>query len=399
MTESEPRSPKSLSRRSFIAGASMTAGGALLAGCTTRSEPSASASSSAAPGVAPVEGDRLVLLGTAGGPVWWSGTERRGISSALVVNGQVYVVDCGEGVGERLKAAHLVPASLETPGDLWGLQRLRALFLTHLHSDHTVDYFNLFLYGWYNGLVGVTKPVQVYGPGRRGALEPVFAPSGQAVAPPPLMNPENPTPGTVDMTEYLYQAYALDENDRMRDNGKPDLHTLMQVHDITLPNIQGYDPNVNPSPKMEPFPVYEDENVRVTATLVNHFPIVPAFAFRFETPTRSVVFSGDTNRNDNLIRLAQGADILVHEVIDPAWIDTLIPQPKTPAESGLKNHLIMAHTPVDEVGGVAQAAGVKKLVLSHIVPGNAPDEHLRRAQNGFDGELVIGTDLMQMALQ
>lgn len=388
-----------LSRRGFLARASAAAGVAatasLTAACSSSNKTPAASSSAAA---APVQGDRLVLLGTAGGPVWWPGTDRRGISSALVVNGAVYLVDCGEGAGHRLKDALLVPQGQQTPGGLWGMQTLRAIFLTHLHSDHLADYFNLFLYGWYNGLIPRSAPVKVLGPGRRGALEPVYQAAGSSRSVPPLMNPDNSTPGTVDMTNYMYQAFALDENDRMRDNSKPDLRTLMSVGDIVLPQINGFDPNTNPSPPMEPFKVFEDDNVRVTATLVNHFPIVPAFAYRFDTANGAVVFSGDTNRNDNLIRLAKDAEFLVHEVIDPAWPDTLFPHAATPADESLKHHLLTAHTPVDDVGAVAQAAGAHNLVLSHIVPGNAPDSHLQRAQNGYSGQLVIGRDLMQLAL-
>lgn len=179
-------------------------------------------------------GTRLVLLGTAGGPVWWPNCDREGISSALVAGDAVYVVDCGDGVGKRYKQAELGP--INTVSGMTGMENLRGIFLTHLHSDHTIDYFNLFLYGWYDGLAGVKQPVQIYGPGRRGQMEPIFNIPGQPTsAPPPVVNPENPTPGTVDMTNYLYQAYALDINDRLRDAHRPDLRTLMQVHDIAIP--------------------------------------------------------------------------------------------------------------------------------------------------------------------
>lgn len=333
-----------------------------------------------------------MLLGTGGGPVWWRGTDRRGIASAVVVNDEVYLVDCGEGVGERLKQAYLVPPEKQHAEQAGGMEQLRGVFLTHLHSDHTIDYFNLFLYGWSNGLRKVAEPVDIYGPGRRGSMEPVFTQPGKKAVEPPVINPENPTPGTVDMTNYLYQAHALDANDRMRDSGKPDLRTLMHVHDIELPLPQNFDPNATPSPPMEPLLVHEDENVRVTATLVDHRPVFPAFGFRFDTPNGSVVFSGDTRRSDNLIRLARDCDLLVHEVITRDYIN----HPSvTPAS---RNHLLQSHTLIDEVGGVAEEAGAKKLVLSHIVPGNSPDEQLRAAQKGYSGELVIGQDLMEIPL-
>jgi ribonuclease BN (tRNA processing enzyme) len=338
------------------------------------------------------------LLGTAGGPVWWPNCDREGISSALVVGDAVYVVDCGDGVGKRYKQAELGP--INTVSGMTGMENLRGIFLTHLHSDHTIDYFNLFLYGWYDGLSGVKQPVQIYGPGRRGQMEPIFNIPGQkASAPPPIVNPENPTPGTVDMTNYLYQAYALDINDRLRDAHRPDLRTLMQVHDIAIPPVAGFkSPNETPVPNMEPFLVHEDERVRVTATLVNHFPIWPAFAFRFDTDDGSVVFSGDTSPCDNLIRLARNTDVLVHEVIDTSWVDALFPPPVGEKEAAFKQHLLSSHTSIDDVGKVAEAAGAKTLVLSHIAPGHAPRANLMRAQRNFSGQLIIGEDLMQIGV-
>jgi len=341
---------------------------------------------------------RLVLLGTAGGPVWWPNCDREGISSALVVGDAVYVIDCGDGVGKRYKQAQLGP--IDTVSGMTGMENLRGVFLTHLHSDHTIDYFNLFLYGWYDGLTGVRQPVQVYGPGRRGQLEPVFVPPGQPPgAEPPLIHPENPTPGTIDMTASLYQAYALDINDRMRDARRPDLRGLVQVHDIALPAIPGFrSPNETPTPDMEPFLVHEDDRVKVTATLVQHFPIWPAYAFRFDTGQGSVVFSGDTGPSENLIRLARDTDVLVHEVIDKTWVDALFPPPVAAREEALKAHLLSSHTTIEQVGEVAERANAKTLVLSHIAPGHAPREHLARAQRNFSGQLIVGEDLMQIGV-
>jgi ribonuclease BN (tRNA processing enzyme) len=104
------------------------------------------------------------------------------MSSALVVGDAVYMVDCGDGAGKRLQEA-LDPPNIST------LKNLRALFLTHLHSDHTVDYPNLLLYGPYSGLESRTgSPLQVYGPGPRGEMEPVFALPGSARATPGVVN-------------------------------------------------------------------------------------------------------------------------------------------------------------------------------------------------------------------
>jgi ribonuclease BN (tRNA processing enzyme) len=335
---------------------------------------------------------RLMLLGTAGGPTWWPNTNRRSVSSALVVGDALYMVDCGDGAGKRLQQA------LELPR--LPMKTVRALFLTHLHSDHVVDYPNLLLYGLFGGLDSrSTSPLQVFGPGRRGEMEPIFALPGRPGAEPVVMNPSNPTPGTEDMTGYLYQAFATDLNDRMRDNGKPDIRSLIRAHDIELPDIPGFrSPNQTPQPAMEPFRIHEDDRVRVSATLVDHAPVWPAFAFRFDTDDGAVVFSGDTAPSQNLIKMAKGADILVHEVIVSGWLDRLLPLPRSTAEEGLRHHLLSAHTSVDQVGKVAESAGVSTLVLSHIVPGNARAEELMPAQRDFSGQLVIGEDLLQLGV-
>ncbi len=317
---------------------------------------------------------RLLLLGTAGGPTWAPNSDQCGISSAVAVGDAYYLVDCGEGVGKRLQQA-ISPASSRTVMTA----SLRALFLTHLHSDHTIDYANLLLFGLFTGLDRPSSPLKVFGPGRRGQMAPIFSLPGSPTPTVPIINPDNPTPGTKDMTGYLYQAFATDLNDRMRDNGKRSLEQLVEVHDIDIPPIAGFkSPNETPSPSMEPFKLFEDDRVRVSATLVDHAPVWPAF--------------------ENLIRLAKGADILVHEVIVTSVVNRLFPPPRSVADEGLMQHLLNAHTRVEEVGGIAEAAGVKKLVLSHIVPGNATREQLLPAGKGFSGELVIGRDLMQIGV-
>jgi ribonuclease BN (tRNA processing enzyme) len=308
-----------------------------------------------------------------------------------VVNDAVYLIDCGEGVGRQYRRA-----GLGGPRDDHALERLRGIFITHLHSDHTVDYPNLFLFGLHTGLSTVAQPVQVYGPGNRGMLPPVF---GAPATEPPVINPPNPEPGIVEMTDNLMQAYATDLNDRVRDYLLPDPRTLLEVHDIVLPSGAADDPNGNPSPPLAPFAVYQDENVRVSATLVYHAPIFPSFAFRFDTPDGAVVFSGDTGPSDNLIRLARGADVLVHEVCDAAWIERLIgPAPRPPAAEGLFQHLVKAHTTIEDVGRVADAARVRTLVLTHLIPPFNPPERWLEAQVSFGGELIVGEELQPLAV-
>ena len=295
-------------------------------------------------------------------------------------------------------AATALNADNPTAGPLSLLEPLRALLFTHLHSDHVVDYPNLMLQGWTAGL-GRRQPLRVWGPGPRGELPPVFAVPGRPWVEPPVVQPDAPTPGTAQMTQSLFAAFATDINDRIRDYLWPDLRGLMQVQDIALPTIPGFiSPNQTPTPDMEPFAVWADDRVRVTATLVEHAPVFPAFAFRIDSEQGSVVFSGDTGPCRNLVRLARDADLLVHEVIDPAWVDRLFPPPPTPTEEALKHHLLAAHTSIEDAGRVAEQAGAKTLVLNHIIPPNVGMNRLRLASKHYSGRLVVGEDLARIGV-
>ncbi len=393
-----------LSRRAFVGRAGVVAGAVagatLLNGAPASARGKATAAGGGGPaGVStgkPLGGYRtkIVLLGTAGGPVWWPGTDRKGISSAVAVGDNVYLVDCGDGFGHRYRQTDLAVSGVPASQGLT-LNRLQGVFLTHLHSDHTIDYPNLPVLGLYAGLQQPRDPVQAFGPGNRGRLPDVLPPGRPA---PPIMNPANPTPGTVEMTDYLFQAYATDINDRMRDSGAPDPRTRFQANDVALP-AGANDPTSHPPVRVSPFGVFEDDHVRVTATLVDHGQVFPSFAYRFDTDDGSVVFSGDTAPSDNLVELAHGADVLCHEVIDRSFVEAAFGSPPyAPDLQALVDHLLGAHTTIEDVGGVAERAGVRTLVLHHFVPGNNPPEAWLPAQQGYSGQLVVGDDLMQVGV-
>ena len=335
-------------------------------------------------------GAKVVILGTAGGRTSYLGTNSAGISTALVVDGDVYLVDFGSG---WLRRYHQAGLGGGPPSK--GLATLRAAFITHLHADHIVDYPSLFLFGSSDGLSDVIRPVQILGPGTRGALVPL---KGQREQDVPLISPDNPNPGTVAMTNAIYQAFATDINDNIRDSQKPDPRTKVQVRDIVIPQGIVKDVNKDPAPQMRPFEIYKDEKVRVSATLVNHEPVFPAFAFRFDTSYGSVVFSGDTSPSQNLIEMAKGADMLVHEVIDTAWVEKVLPFPRSAASQAKADHLVHAHTAVEDVGRVAQTAGVKQLVLQHLAPADSTEARWKRAQEGFTGQVIVGRDLLSIPL-
>jgi ribonuclease BN (tRNA processing enzyme) len=144
--------------------------------------------------------------------------------------------------------------------------------------------------------------------------------------------------------------------------------------------------------------VMETENIKVTAALVNHPPVEPAFAYRFDTPDRSIVFSGDTTPCESLIRLAQGADLLVHEVIHKPSLARLMA--RVPHADRLVEHIVASHTTHIDVGKVAREAGVKTLVLTHFAPADDPtltDEMWTEgARPHFDGRIIVGKDLMEV---
>lgn len=276
---------------------------------------------------------QLILLGTAAGPA--AKRTRSAPAQVIVVNGASYVIDCGNGVARQMALAGVAPASL------------RGVFITHHHSDHNADYGNLFLLAW---AANLERRVPTYGP-------------------PPL----------VKMTEQFLEMNRFDIDTRVGDEGLPLLDDLIDPSEITRECV-----------------VHEDENVRVTATLVHHPPIATALAYRFDTADRSIVISGDTAPSQNLVRLAQGADVLVHEVMYLPALDKMVAgfNGKT-----LRRHLLDSHTDVDQVGRLAQEAGVRTLVLSHFVPTDVdiPDETWRKhASQGFDGQVVVGHDLMAL---
>lgn len=285
---------------------------------------------------------KVVLLGTTGGPPLQVG--RAAPSNAIVVGGALYVVDCGNGV-----ARQIVQAGLR-------LNALKSIFITHHHSDHNLDYGNLFYFAWYMGL---RDQVNSYGP-------------------PPL----------AEMTKKFFELNAFDIDIRIRDEGKRDPRAMLVPHEIGSAGV-----------------VMQDDNVKVTCVLADHPPLPVALSYRFDTADRSVVFSGDTRKTDALINLAKGADVFVCEaqylpgirqVLDGAVKAGAFD--KKAADDLFKSISGNALT-VEQAGEVAQAAGVKILVLSHFVPGNGaiPDQvFVDEARKAFSGEVIAGRDLLEI---
>jgi len=316
----------------------------------------------------------LVLLGTAGAPMPVAG--RGGISSAIVVDGRIFVVDCGRGTPSAFADAGL------------DFRRLEAVFLTHLHADHAGDLAGLLLYPWGGRVAddGPLPPVRVYGPPRPAAL-----PEGDAIFHrETTINPERPAPGTTDLVENILAGYAYHLNVMPLDARMPDAGALVRGFDVRI--------QVGAKGKGQvPVVVFQDRAVQVTAVAVTHGHAIPALAYRFDTPDGSVVFSGDTTVNDDLIVLARDADILVHQVADLGYL-------KRHGFSGAAlDRLAELHTDVTEVGGVAGRAGVGELILSHYLPAEpgaiSEAEWARRAGRGFSGTTTAGRDGLRRAVR
>jgi ribonuclease BN (tRNA processing enzyme) len=278
---------------------------------------------------------RLILLGTGGGP-----RPRKSNSApaqVILFNDTAYVVDCGDGVARQLVFAG-VP-----------LRSLRHIFLTHHHSDHNADYGNLVLLAW---AAGLQTRVDAWGP-------------------PPLEK----------MTRQFFDMNAYDIATRIADEGRVPLVPLVHVHELERGG-----------------PVMQDDGVKVTAALVRHPPVAPAFGYRFDTRDRSIVISGDTAPSDNLITLAQGADVLVHEALYVPGLDRLVAG--VPNATRLKQSIMSHHTTAEDAGRVAQAAGVKTLVLSHLVPAEDPavtdQMWIDAAHVHFRGPVIVGKDLLEI---
>jgi ribonuclease BN (tRNA processing enzyme) len=290
---------------------------------------------SAAPKAGESNRTRLILLGTGGGPL-----PRKSVaasSQVIVCNGIAYVVDCGDGVARQMVSAGV------------SVTTLRHIFITHHHSDHNADYGNLMLLAWASGL---RTRLDTWGP-------------------PPLQR----------ITDLFLEMSASDIKTRVADEGHPPLAPLIHAHEIGRGGA-----------------VMDDGNLKVTAAVVSHPPVELALAYRFDSSDRSIVISGDTTPSDNLIRLAKGADILVHEAIYLPGVDRLVA--RAPGAARIRQHILASHTTAEDAGRIAQAAGVKQLVLSHLAPADDPaitDQNwIDAASVHFRGSITVGKDLMEL---
>ena len=292
---------------------------------------------------------KVVLLGT-GTPV--PDPERSGPATAIVVDGSAYLVDFGPGVVRRAKAAVLERGI--TPLEP---ANLKVAFVTHLHSDHTAGYSDLILTGWTAG--------------RRTSLE-VYGPTGLQ-----------------SMTEHILQAYHIDIETRTTPGGDQQA------------NPEGWKVNAH---EIKPGVIYKDAKITVTAFPTRH--AMESYGFRFDTPDRSIVISGDTSPTEETIKACNGCDILIHEVRTLELFSNLLEERRS---FGSKNH-----TTSEQLAALATKAKPGLLIAYHawiawgpsVVPSgeqpvglttggfhSSPDVLQKEIASRYSGHFVIGRDL------
>lgn len=287
----------------------------------------------------------LITLGTAAGPAIRSA--EGGIASAVVVDGKFYMVDFGLGC---VRAAHA--AGLKGKDFVAG-------FVTHLHSDHVIELPGFLHWNWGKPVDGYEHPIAFYGPGKDSTH-----PDGASL------------PGTAEMVEHMLDAFAYDVRIRTVDEARPDMFNLVAYRDIQTPEFGSTEATL-------PFEVYRDDRVIVTAVLVDHPPIFPALAFRFDTEYGSITFSGDTYECQALAVLAAGTDVLVHEAVNLEFYENAGNSPEFVA------HQAKSHTSPEGAGRIASAAGAKQLVLSHLAGLASQDEWRNRAATEYSGPIHV----------
>jgi len=272
---------------------------------------------------------KVTLLGTGNPrPVM----SRFGPSILVEAGKEKLLFDCGRGATQRLY-------QLNIP-----FEEVTGLFLTHLHSDHTVGIPDLWLTGW---VMGRDTPLSMWGP-----------------------------TGTKAMMEHLQEAYAFDVRIRRDvDTKLPGTGAMVVAKDI------------------EEGVVYERSGVKVTAFLVDHGEIKPAFGYRVDYGGHSVTMSGDTRPSENLIKFAQGTDVLIHEVIDPEAFGELASTDSREQRKAIIEH----HTTPEQAGIVFSRVKPKLAVYSHIVPPDVP-EVIPHTRKTYAGPLEVGEDLMSIEI-
>ncbi len=273
---------------------------------------------------------QVVMLGT-GSPN--PTPDQSGPATAIVVDQQVYLIDAGPGIVRRVEAARLKGIEPLTASSL------NKVFLTHLHSDHTLGLPDLMFSPW---VLGRTEPISVYGP-----------------------------PGTKRMADYLEEAWSED--------------IYMRLFGLEpQPSTEGYKASTH---EIEgPGLIYSDELVRVFAIPVEHGSWPAAYGYKFETPDRVIVISGDAGPSPALFEACDGCDVLIHEVYSPVGLEN------RPSE--WQRYHRSYHTSSVELAQMAQKSKPELLVLYHQLLWGVPDNLTDEIEaSGYFGRVVSARDL------
>jgi ribonuclease Z len=256
--------------------------------------------------------------------------ERFGYSTLVQAGNEILLFDAGRGCLQRLRQLNIA------------YDKINALFLTHLHSDHIVGIPDLWLTGW---LVSKrVTPLNVFGP-----------------------------TGTSEMLNDLRKAFAFDIRMRVEDDKRLEEGSKFLIEEIN----QGV--------------IYEKNGVKVTAFEVDHFPVVPAFGYRIEYNGHVVVLSGDTRYSENVIKFAKGADLLIHEVAIA---------PDSLSKSDPQYNILMHHTTPEQAAKVFNEAHPKLAAYSHIVKiqGRTEEDIMKKTKANYSGGVIMGEDLMSFSI-
>jgi ribonuclease Z len=258
---------------------------------------------------------------------------RRGPSTLVTLGGSThFLVDAGSGVGVQMVQAGLRPYD-------WP-----PVFITHHHSDHVVDLGHLLITRW---IVGQNTPFEVYGPaGTRRQMDKLL--------------------------DYMQWDIEV-RRGHMIDREPPTVRVT----------------------EVDEGKVYDRDGLQISAFLVEHDPVKPAFGYRFDGEGRSLVISGDTRPCENLMKWSHGVDTLIHECCEMART-SWVPGCGWPTIEEKIRDLASYHTQPDEIGRVAEGARPKQLVMTHLMPGSDPAELKGAAEKRFRGPVVVGDDLLEV---
>ena len=268
----------------------------------------------------------VTLLGSGGGPN--PNPKRFGPSILIQAGGETLLFDCGRGASIRLAQLGIL------------LGQVRNVFLTHLHSDHIIGLPDLYLTGW--GAQGRKTPFRVWGPS-----------------------------GTTDMMTNLQKAFDFDIRIR-RDIDEKFVREGIEVSSTDIK--EGV--------------IFQERGLSVTAFLVDHRPIEPAFGYRVDYRGRSVAMSGDTRFSENLIERTKGVDLLIHEAIDPVEVRARLK--KMAATDAAIDNIVAHHITAEQVGVVFARVKPRLAVYAHI----SDADLVTPARKSYSGPLETGEDLM-----